>query len=48
MTIAKAALAGAGIIVWFLGMRMENPALRWTGTGLLAVAILLRFARPRA
>jgi hypothetical protein len=45
--IARLALAVAGIIVWGLGARMDNALLRWTGIGLLALTLLLRFARGR-
>jgi hypothetical protein len=45
--IARFALAGAGIVVWGLGARTDNALLRETGIGLLAVALLLRFAKGR-
>jgi len=45
--IARFALAGAGIVVWGLGARTDNAMLRWTGIGLLALALLLRFAKGR-
>jgi len=45
--IARLALGVAGIVVWGLGARMDNALLRWTGIGLLAVSLLLRYARER-
>ena len=45
--ISRFALAGAGIVVWGLGARIDNALLRWTGIGLLALALLLRFAKGR-
>ncbi|HEX7546632.1 MAG TPA: hypothetical protein VF368_07875 [Gemmatimonadaceae bacterium] len=45
--IARIALAVAGIVVWGLGARMDNGQLRWTGIGLLALSLLLRFAKGR-
>jgi hypothetical protein len=47
MVVAKLALAGAGIVVWGMGVRLGNAMLRWTGVGLLVAAFLLRFARGR-
>jgi hypothetical protein len=47
MAVAKLTLAGAGIVVWGMGVRLGNPMLRWTGIGLIAAAFLLRFARGR-
>jgi hypothetical protein len=45
--IAKLALAGAGLLVWGLGARLDNAMLRWTGIGLLAMAVLLRFVKDK-
>jgi hypothetical protein len=45
--IARIALAGAGIIVWGVGARLDNAQVRWTGIGLLALSLLLRFAKGR-
>jgi hypothetical protein len=47
MTAAKFALAGAGIVVWGMGVRLNISMLRWTGIGLIAAALLLRFAKGR-
>jgi hypothetical protein len=47
VVIAKLALAGAGIVVWGMGVRLDNAMLRWTGIGLIVAAFLLRFARGR-
>ena len=45
--IAKLALAGAGILVWGIGVRVDSAMLRWTGVGLIAAAFLLRFVKDR-
>jgi hypothetical protein len=45
--IARLALGVAGIVVWGLGARADNSTLRWTGIGLLALSLLLRFAKDR-
>ena len=47
LTRAKVALALIGLVVFGAGMRLERVELRWTGLGFVAVARLLRFARPR-
>ena len=44
-TIAKLALAGGGLLVFGIGIRFENMAMRWTGVALVVVAWLLRFAK---
>ena len=44
-TIAKLALAGGGLLVFGIGIRFENIAMRWTGVALVAVAWLLRFVK---
>jgi hypothetical protein len=41
-------LAVAGVIVWLLGLRLDDTVLQYGGIALLVVAVLLRFARPRA
>jgi hypothetical protein len=43
----KIAVAVVGLGVFFLGVRLGNEVLRWTGIGLVATAVLLRFVRPR-
>lgn len=45
--IARIALAAAGIVVWGVGARIDNAQVRWTGIGLLALSLLLRFAKGR-
>ena len=47
LTRAKIALALIGLVVFGASMRLERVELRWTGLGFVAVAWLLRFARPR-
>jgi hypothetical protein len=45
LLIARLAFAVTGIIVVGIGIRVESTDLRWSGIGLLAAALLLRFAR---
>lgn len=40
---AKIALALAAAIFFGLGIRTDNPALRWAAIAFLAIAVLLRF-----
>ncbi len=47
LLIARLALAIAGIVVWGVGNRMQQPIVSWTGIGLLVLTLLLRFARGR-
>ena len=47
MVIARLALGIAGIVVWFVGTRMENRIVSWTGIGLLVLTLLLRFAKAK-
>ena len=43
----KVLLAVLGITVWAFGYRQDDSTLRWIGIGLLGVAALMRFYRPR-
>ena len=43
----KLALAVLGLGSFFLGVRLGNEVIRWTGIGLVAAAVLLRFVSPR-
>ena len=45
--ITKAANAGAGIIMWGLGVRFQDRRVTWVGIALLAAAFLLRFVDRR-
>jgi uncharacterized membrane protein YccC len=47
LTGVKLAVAAAGVAVWAIGARSGDRRLSWLGVGLLFVAFLLRFARPR-
>ncbi len=47
MTIAKLAVSLAAVLVWGVGVRYDDPRLRWVGIALLALALALRFVRPR-
>ena len=40
---AKIALALTAAILFGLGIRTDNPALRWAAIAFLAIAVLLRF-----
>ena len=43
----KVITAVIGITVWAFGYSRDDSTLRWVGIALLAVAMLLRFYRPR-
>lgn len=43
MTTAKMILALAAAILFGLGIRNDNQALRWAAIAFLAIAVLLRF-----
>ena len=47
VTRGKLVLALAGVMVFFVSTRTGLDVLRWIGIGLVAVAWLLRFVRPR-
>ena len=44
-SMAKLALAACGIIVFGIGIRLENAMVRWTGIGVVAAAWLMRFVK---
>lgn len=48
VSAAKLVLAAAGVVVFFLGVRVGIGALRWTGIALVAAAWLLRFTARQA
>ncbi len=48
LTVAKIALAVTGVGLFAFGIRLDNAAIRWAGTGLVAVAWLLRFVKDTA
>lgn len=43
ITVAKIALAVAGIVVFMLGVQSGVDSVRWTGVALVVAAFLLRF-----
>lgn len=43
----KIALSMSGILVFFIGIRMDAPILRWAGFGCVAVAFVGFVALPR-
>lgn len=45
LTLARAVIAFLAIAVWGTGYATENTTLRLLGMGLMAVALVLRFAR---
>jgi hypothetical protein len=46
-TIAKLVLAAMAVGVFVAGVRLDNPAVRWTAVGLLVLAFALRFVARR-
>lgn len=47
LTRIKLALAIAGIAMWAYGARVGDGRLQWGGIVLVAVALALRFVRPK-
>jgi hypothetical protein len=47
LTVAKLAVGLAGVIVWGVGVRTGDQRINWVGITLLAVALALRFVKPR-
>ena len=47
LTHKKLALAAAGLVIWGYGIQTEDPRATWLGIGMLTVAVLLRFIKPR-
>ena len=47
MTQIKLALALMASIIWAAGYYQRNDALTWTGIGILAIAVALRFVKPK-
>ena len=45
--MAKVALALMAAILLGWGIRNDDNALRWAGTGFLFIAVLLRFFQPK-
>lgn len=48
LTHKKLALAAAGLVIWGYGIQTEDPRATWLGIGMLAVAAMLRFYKPRS
>lgn len=48
MTRVKIVLALIGLVLFGAGARLERSELRWIGIGFVAVAWVMRFARPRS
>jgi hydrogenase/urease accessory protein HupE len=47
VTVAKVALALIGAALFLYAAQTGNENLRWAGIGVVAVAFLLRFVKPR-
>jgi hypothetical protein len=47
VTVVKIALAVVGLLVFGYGIRVDSTAVRWAGIAFVAVAVLLRFVKPR-
>ena len=47
LLIARLVLTGIGIVVWGYGNATSQPSFMYAGMGILAVALLLRFAPRR-
>lgn len=45
--VAKVVMALAGLAVFLTGVRLGQDLFRWIGIGLVAVAWLLRFLKPK-
>ena len=48
ITVAKVALALAGVGIFAYGIRAEDTIMRWVGIACVVVAFLLRFVKKRA
>ena len=46
--VAKAWLAGAGVVTGLAGMATERRSLVWIAVGLLGIAFVLRFVERRS
>ena len=46
-TILKLGVAGTALVIFVIGMRLDNAAVRWMGIALMLSAFLLRFWKPR-
>ena len=47
LLVARLVLTGIGILVWGYGNATSQPRFLYVGMGILAVALLLRFAPKR-
>lgn len=45
LTAVKLALTFTGLATFGVGVRIDQPGVRWAGIGLVAVAFVLRFSR---
>ena len=48
LTTVKLALTFVGLATFGIGVRIDQPAVRWAGIALVAVAFVLRFSRRRS
>jgi hypothetical protein len=47
LLLARLALTAIGIVVWGYGTATSQPRFMWSGMGILAVALVLRFVPKR-
>jgi len=47
LLLARLALTAIGVVVWGYGNATNQPRFMWSGMGILAVALLLRFVPKR-
>jgi hypothetical protein len=47
LLMARVALTAIGVVVWGYGNATNQPRFMWSGMGILAVALVLRFVPKR-
>jgi hypothetical protein len=47
LLLFRVVLGAAGLLLFGYGVRVESSAVRWAAIALIAVALALRFVRPR-
>jgi uncharacterized protein YqgC (DUF456 family) len=48
LSMLRPVLAVVAVLIWAIGYRTDNETMRWVAIAIIAAAMLLRFARPRA
>jgi hypothetical protein len=46
-TVLKLVLGVIALIVFAVGVRLNNPMWRWAAVAILVIAVALRFQRPK-